>query len=89
MESVGIDLKELVLKASKHGANLIMRLERDGTIALSAYRNGYVIGHKIEPWAIHQSRWSQGDLFNRIVDEMMYRLNKMEITWIETGEQKC
>lgn len=32
MESVGIDLKELVLKASKHGANLIMQLEKDGTV---------------------------------------------------------
>lgn len=85
MESVGIDLKELVLKASKHGANLIMHLERDGTVVLSAYRNGYVINQKIEPWVIHQSRWLQGDLFNRMVDEMMYRFDKAEEKLIETG----
>lgn len=85
MESVGIDLKELVLKASKHGANLIMQLEKDGTVVLSAYRSGYVINQKIEPWEIHQSRWLQGELFSRMVDEMMYRLDKAEEKLIETG----
>lgn len=85
MESVGIDLKELVLKASKHGAALIMRLERDGTVVLSAYRGGYVINQKIEPWLVHQSRWRQGDLFNRMVDELMYRIDEAEKKLIETG----
>lgn len=85
MESVGIDLKELVLKASKHGARLIMQLERDGTVVLSAYRSGYVINQKIEPWMIHKSRWLQDELFSRMVDEMMYRLDKAEEKLIETG----
>lgn len=85
MESVGIDLKELVLKASKHGAALIMRLEKDGTVVLSAYRNGYVINQMIEPWMIHQSKWRQGELFNRMVDDMMYRIDKAEEKLIDTG----
>lgn len=85
MESIGIDLKELVLKASKHGANLVMQLERDGTVVLSAYRSCYVINQKIEPWLVHQSRWGQGDLFNRMVDELMYRIDEAEEKLIETG----
>ena len=85
MESIGIDLKELVLKASKHGAQLVLRFERDGSVILSAYRGGFVIDQSVSPWGIYKSMWLQGDLFNRTVDEMMRRLNEAEEKLIENG----
>lgn len=88
MEMLGIDLRELVLKASGRGVKLFLGFRRDGSFELAAFRNDRVVAQKIEPWSISHSELNQGDWFNQIVDGMIRRLDDAEKELIETGGYK-
>ena len=85
MERPGIDLKNLVMKASKVGVELTMGFEDRGRMVLRAYRNGFTINCCVSLLEINTKMWQQGEQFERMVDDLIYRLNEAEQKLIETG----
>lgn len=82
---IGIDLKAVVLKAAKAGIELTMSFEEGGRVVLRARRGEFAINYNILPWEINPKVWQQGDQFERMVDELIYRLDEAERKLIETG----
>lgn len=85
---IGIDLKAIVLKAAKAGVELSMSFEEGNRVVLSARRGEFTINYNILPWEINPKVWQQGDQFKRMVDELIYRLDKAEQELIETGGEE-
>lgn len=82
---IGINLKALVLKTAMAGVDLTMCFERRGRVVLRARRGNFSVGHYIELYEVSDKEWEQGEQFERIVDEMICRLNDAEKQMIETG----
>ena len=85
MAGIGVDLKAIVLKASKAGVELTMSFEACNRVVLRASRGEFTINYNILPWEINPKVWQQGDQFKRMVDELIYRLDEAEQKMIETG----
>lgn len=82
---MGINLKALVLKAAMAGADLTMSFERGGRrVVLRAQRGNFAVNSYTELFNIREP-WEQGAQFERIVDDMICRLNDAEKQMIETG----
>lgn len=82
---IGINLKAIVLKASKAGVDLTISFERYNEVVLRARRGNFAINCNISTWEINQKVWQQGEQFERMVDELIYRLDEAEQKMIETG----
>lgn len=85
MMNIGIDLKAIVLKASKAGVDLTMSFEGCNEVALRARRGNFTINVRILPWEMSCDFWRQGEQFERMVDNLIYRLDEAEQKMIETG----
>lgn len=85
MAGIGVDLKAIVLKASKAGVELTMSFEEPQVMTLRARRGSFTICVKLMPWEIDPVVWRQGTQFERIVEDLIYRLDKEEQKMIETG----
>lgn len=85
MEGLGIDLRELVLKASRRGVKLFLEFMRDGSFELKAFRNNQMAVQSIYPWMAIRSGTNQDELVNQIFEELMYHLDEAEKKIIETG----
>lgn len=85
MAGIGVDLKAIVLKASKAGVELTMSFEECQVMTLRARRGSFTICVKLMPWEIDPAVWRQGTQFERIVEDLIYRLDKAEQKMIESG----
>ena len=85
MMNIGIDLKAIVLKASKAGVDLTMSFEDCNRVVLRARRGEFTINYNILPWEINPKVWQQGEQFEHMVDDLIYRLDEAEQKLIETG----
>lgn len=85
MAGIGVDLKAIVLKASKAGIELTMSFEESRVMILRARRGCFTVCVKLMPWEIAPDVWHQGAQFERIVEDLIYRLDEAEQKMIETG----
>ena len=85
MAGIGVDLKAIVLKASKAGAELTVSFEERQVMTLRARRGDFIICVKLMPWEIDPDVWRQGNQFERIVEDLIYRLDEAEQKMIDTG----
>lgn len=81
-----VDLRALMLKASKAGVHLSLRFERNFNVTLQGERNGFWIARTIQFYELTDMWLDQGRAFDRAVDELIYRLNEAEEKLIEKGE---
>lgn len=81
----GIDLKAIVLLASKAGADLTLTFESHNEIVLRMERKGFRVCSHIFPWQIESAPWCQSHQFENEVKRMIYELDKAEEKLIETG----
>ncbi len=82
---IGIDLKAVVLKAAKAGVELTMSFEDCNRVVLRARRGEFTVNYSILPWEINPKVWKQGDQFEHMVDDLIYRLDEAEQKLIGTG----
>lgn len=82
---IGINLKAIALKTSKAGVELTMSFEEGNRVVLRARRGMFAINCNILPWEINPKVWQQGEQFEHMVDELIYRLDEAEQKMIETG----
>lgn len=86
MITTGIDLKALVLKASKAGVELELIVGGPADGIVLAGRRGLCrdyVSFSVADLAF--KRMAQGEIFMRALDEMIYRLDALEQKMIETG----
>lgn len=86
---MGVNLKALVLKASKSGAELEMRIgsPMEG-IVLTAKRGIFVQNAAVQIWELASNRIDQDAIFERLLDGLLYGLDEAEQKLIETGGYK-
>ena len=54
-------------------------------MTLRARRGDFIICVKLMPWEIDPDVWRQGNQFERIVEDLIYRLDEAEQKMIDTG----
>lgn len=86
MKGTGIDLKALVMEASRYGVELTMYIGGPVDGIILSGRCGlcrdYVSFSVLD---LADNRIVQGEMFMRALEEMIYRLNELEKRMIETG----
>lgn len=81
-----VDLKALVLKASKAGVYLSIRIGGYGEIILRGQRNNFRVDSQISFYdLVDRFRFSQDEAFNKAADEIIHKLDEAEEKLIETG----
>lgn len=86
MAGTGIDLKALVIEASRAGVELTMYIGSPMEGIVLSGRRGLCRDYVSFPVStLAASRIVQGQMFMRALEEMIYRLNELEQRMIETG----
>lgn len=80
-----IDLRELVMKASKKGVSLGVSFEKDGKLNIRAERLGVGVVQSIDLRSVGAYSLGQEALASRFLDELIYHLDKAEEKILETG----
>lgn len=86
MKETGIDLKVLVMEASRAGVELTMYIGSPMEGIVLSGRRGLCRDYVSFPVSdLAANRIVQGEMFMRALKEMIYRLNELEQRMIETG----
>lgn len=83
-----VDLKALVLKASKAGMTLTLCAELCGDVLLRGQRGMFYAAARISVRELDHRWMDQNELFDIAVDKIIHELNEAERKLIETGGYK-